>query len=363
LFESKKRTPVTVRLPEERVRVSFSSDPPGAELFDAETGAAYGTLEEVNTAGLQGRSYKIAARQARYPTLGWITNDVTVAKGRPNSHVFRFPYTALTLASSPPQARVYEVLESGRLEFIGVTPTNRPYQRPGPIRLRFVKPDGGETNVEETVLRPGPQQVSSRFRPPKPPAYVNSLGMIFEGLPEDAGKGGFWVGKYEVTQREYEAIMGAGTIPFKHGKNPPLTNMPADSVTFAQAQEFCRRLTEQDADTLARQEKTGWKYALPTTRQFDQYAELTLTNAVVNRGQGARPDPVHLLTPNELGVAGARGNLWEWCREGVARGGAYDSSTRGIYAYMLTNLSFALPPNPNQLFAFNVGFRCILVPP
>ncbi len=358
-FVSKEKRPMTVRLPAELIRVAFTSDPPGAELYDAAGGGSYGLLEAVNTTGLPARNYQLAARQVRYPALGWITNDLTVIKGQPNAHQFRFPYTTLGLTSSPPELKVYQLLESGRREYLGLTPTNRPYQRPGPMTLEFIKWDGTATNRYDVTLWPGATNIGTYFRPPRPPAYVNGVGMKLEWMPEDGDKGGFWVGKYEVTQTEYEAVMGTNVS--KHGKNPVVTNLPVDSVSLANALDFCRRLTERDAPSLARQSMAGWTYTLPTTNQWNYYAETNLANAMIARPTG-RPEPVLTLTTNEWGLAGVRGNLWEWCVEGVARGQAYDSSSGAIRGFQL-NFYYPLILPPNQPFAFSVGFRCILVPP
>jgi Sulfatase-modifying factor enzyme 1/PEGA domain len=356
LFVSKEKRPMTVRLPAELIRVAFSADPPGVELFDAAEGGSYGLLDAVNATGLPARNYKFSARQVRYPALGWVTNDVTVVKGQPNAHEFKFLYTTLVLTSTPPELKVYQVLDSGRREYIGLTPTNRPYQPPGRMTLEFIKWDGTQTNRHDVMLRPGLEQVGTYFRPPRPPAYVNSIGLVMEWLPEDGDKGGFWVGKYEVTQPQYETIMGAN--PSKHGKAPVVTNLPVDSVSLTNALEFCRQLTQRDATSLAQRSLAGWTYALPTTNQWSFFAETTLTNAVIRRG---RPEPVHTLGTNDWGLAGVRGNLWEWCVEGVARGGAYDSAP-GIYGYML-DFYYPLKLSPSQPFAFDVGFRCLLVPP
>jgi hypothetical protein len=361
LFVSKQRTPVNIRLPAELIRVALTADPTGAELFDAADGGSYGLLEAVNATGLPARSYKFAARQVRYPTLGWITNDVTVVKGQPNAFQFKFPYTTLVLTSSPPELKVYQVLESGRREFIGLTPTNRPFQRPGPMTLEFIKWDGTQTNRHDVTLRAGVTNIGTYFRPPRPPAYVNSIGMVLEWMGEDPEKGGFWVGKYEVTQPQYETVTGAN--PSKHGRNPVLTNLPVDSVSLSNALEFCRQLTQRDAASLAGRSLTGWTYTLPTTNQWNTYAEPSLTNAIVSipRGRG-RPEPVQTLATNEWGLAGVRGNLWEWCREGVARGAAY-STSGGIIAGFQTNFYYPLRLPPNQPFTFDLGFRCVLVPP
>jgi len=360
LFVSKQRRPVRVRLPAELIRVAFTADPPGVELSDAVDGGSYGPMDEVNARGLPVRNYKFAARQVRYPALGWITNDVPVVKGQPNNHQFKFSHTKLVLTSSPPELKVYQVLESGRREFIGVTPTNRPFQRPGPMTLEFIKWDGTQTNRHDVTLRPGDETVGTYFRPPRPPAYVNSIGMVLEWMPGGDDKG-FWVGKYEVTHRQYEGVMG--TNRSMHDLARAMTNLPVDNVSVADALEFCRRLTDRDAPSLAQRAMAGWAYTLPTTNQFNSYAETNLTNAVISVPQGrGKPEPVHTLATNEWGLAGVRGNLWEWCLEGVPRGQGYDSARSSIRPLLL-NYYYTLPLDANQPRAMNVGFRCILAPP
>jgi hypothetical protein len=363
VFVSKQRLPMSVRLPAELIRVAFTADPPGVELFDVTENFSYGTMDAVNAAGLPARSYRLAGRQTRYPALGWITNDVTVVKGQPNTHEFKFLYTTLVLTSSPPELKVYQVLDSGRREYLGLTPTNRPYQPPGPIRLEFIKWDGTATNPVNVTLKPGVEQVGTYFRPPRPPAYVNSIGMKFEWMAEDEERG-FWVGKYEVTRAEYLSLMGID--PSRHVSNPVtpvVTNLPVDNVTLSNAVEFCRRLTERDGPSLAGRSLTGWVYTLPTTNQWNSYAETNLTNAIISVPQGrGRPEPVLTLATNEWGLAGVRGNLWEWCLEGTARGQGYDSS-RGSIRPMLLNFHYALPLDANTPSAMNLGFRCVLVAP
>jgi hypothetical protein len=360
IFVSKQRRSMSVRLPAELIRVAFTADPPGVELFDAVEGGSYGSLEAVNATGLPARSHRLAARQTRYPALGWVTNDVTVVKGQANAHQFKFLYTTLVLTSSPPELKVYQVHDSGRREYLGLTPTNRTYQPPGRMSLEFIKWDGTATNPVNVTLKPGVEQVGTYFRPPRPPAYVNSIGMILEWIGEDT-ENGFWVGKYEVTQSQYETVTGSN--PSKHGRSPVVTNLPVDSVTTSNALDFCRRLTERDAARLASRSLTGWTYTLPTTNQWNTFAETSLTNAVISVPIGrGRPEPVHTLATNEWGLAGVRGNVWELCAEGVARGAGYDSSGGAIRGFQL-NYYYALPMTASQPFAFSVGFRCILVPP
>ncbi|MEY2880135.1 MAG: hypothetical protein RLZZ15_2515, partial [Verrucomicrobiota bacterium] len=72
---------------------------------------------------------------------------------------------------------------------------------------------------------------------------------------------GFWLGRTEVTQREWVAVMGANPARFQ-GEERPVEN-----VTWTEAAEFCRKLTEREraADRLP----PGYVYALPTEAQWE----------------------------------------------------------------------------------------------
>ena len=353
LFVTKRKIPVNIRLPAELIPVAFTSDPAGAELFDTATGAPFGSIEKVTR--LPASSYKFSARQTRHPALGWVTNDVVVVKGQPNTNVFRFPYTTLAITSSPPDLKVYELLDQARRELIGVTPTNLNFLKPGSITLEFIKWDGTETNRHQFTMGPGLVQAGTYFKPPKPPTYSNSIGLALEWILENGNHGGYWVGKYEVTQEQYQTVMG--TNASRHRFSSPAT-MPVDSVTLADAQEFCRRLTGRDKPLLAQKSIADWVYALPSTNQFNYYAETNLANAVIRKGA---PAPITSLATNAFDLCGVRGNLWEWCAEGVARGAAYENGP-GIRGNML-DFYYQLVLPANQPSAFSVGFRCVLVPP
>ena len=78
---------------------------------------------------------------------------------------------------------------------------------------------------------------------------------------------GFYLGKHEVTQAQYEAVMkgngvGLSSAPSTFGGNP---NHPVERVSHNDIQIFLQRLNDQEAHNLP----AGWKYVLPTEAQWE----------------------------------------------------------------------------------------------
>ena len=139
-------------------------------------------------------------------------------------------------------------------------------------------------------------------------------------VPERGGEGGFWAGKYEVTQEQYEAVTGNNPSNFKGAKNP------VETVSWNEAQAFCVSLSK----------KTGRSFALPTEKQWEFACLAGSTGdycfgsdegqlgeyAWYNANAGGQMHPVGQKKPNAFGLYDVHGNVWEWCED------AYDSSSR-----------------------------------
>ena len=85
---------------------------------------------------------------------------------------------------------------------------------------------------------------------------------------------GFWLGKYEVTQREYQRIMGENPSCFsaqgegaKDLAGPDTARLPVEQVSWEDAIEFCEKLTQQERK--AGRLPAGWIYTLPTEAQWE----------------------------------------------------------------------------------------------
>ena len=140
----------------------------------------------------------------------------------------------------------------------------------------------------------------------------------------------FYMGKYELTQVQYQAIMRRNPFNFM-GRNPSYfkgDNRPVERVSWNNAVEFCEKLSQ----------KTGKKYRLPSEAEWE-YACRAGTTTPFYFGESITPDLVNYngnytyasaqkgkdrqqttdvgtFPPNSFGLYDMHGNLWEWCQDG-----------------------------------------------
>ena len=143
-------------------------------------------------------------------------------------------------------------------------------------------------------------------------------------------------GKYEITQKQYQAVIGENPSKFKG------ENLPVENVSWYDADNFCRRLTELER-ALGRI-SANQKYRLPTsgewehacrggtvTRFYTGYTEEDLARAGWYSGNGGgKTHPIGQKEPNAFGLYDMHGNVWEWTstKDGlrrVNRGGCWFS--------------------------------------
>jgi formylglycine-generating enzyme required for sulfatase activity len=231
-------------------------------------------------------------------------------------------------------------------------------------------------------LRPGHSRGPvARLHPPgQPPAtFTNRFGMEFVRVPKGAfrigggagASGGeeveipydFYLGKYEVTQEQWQAVTGgnpshfsrtgAGKEAVRDVSDEALKRFPVESVDLHTVEQFVRQLNKQDG-------QTGWKYDLPMTAEWEYACRggpttdleedrfhfyLDQPTDVLRPGQAnfahvgslKRTCPVGGYAANRLGLHEMHGNVAEWCHateksphgmpSPVYRGGGWDSSS------------------------------------
>jgi formylglycine-generating enzyme required for sulfatase activity len=153
--------------------------------------------------------------------------------------------------------------------------------------------------------------------------------------PAEAGRGkdetqhqvtltkGFYLGKYEVTQAQWEKVMGSNPSRFKGA------DRPVEKVSWTEAVAFCTQLTTQEQN--AGRLPAGWVYVLPTESQWEYAcragtttayswgATIASSNANYNWDGGANDGSdfkqtrdVGQYAANPWGFFDMHGNVWEW---------------------------------------------------
>ena len=130
----------------------------------------------------------------------------------------------------------------------------------------------------------------------------------------------YYIGKYEVTQEEWEAVMGSNPSYFKGPKRP------VENVSWEDCQEFIRKLNLMTRQTFRLPTEAEWEFAARggTGCRGTMYAggsdiDSVAWYDVIWYKMGAdSPDgthPVGQKLPNELGLYDMSGNVLEWCND------------------------------------------------
>lgn len=221
----------------------------------------------------------------------------------------------------------------------------------------------------------------------------------------------YWLGKYEVTQGQWEAVMGdnpsffkgddcqqgilwyillghSGSLKFKYA------NHPVEQVSWEDAKEFCDKLNRLYRGKLPK----GYRFDLPTEAQWE-YACRAGTTTALNNGKNltderyncknldeiawydykGRERSTHVVgekRPNAWGLYDMHGNVWEWCRDwyacysgdaidptGPVRGERGRVRRGGSWLNLARNCRSAYRIGDSPLRRGNqIGFRLALVP-
>ena len=188
--------------------------------------------------------------------------------------------------------------------------------------------------------------------------HTNSIGMEFVPIPAgtfqmgcsseaekcDAGETPrhevtiskpFYLGKHEVTQAQWEAVMGNNPSHYKGA------NRPVELVSWDDVQEFIRRLNAKEGHT---------RYRLPTEAEWEYAARAGSTTAYsfgndksqleryawYDANSGRQTHPVGEKEANKWGLHDMHGNVWEWVQDwegGYSAGAVTDPQGPGAGEY------------------------------
>ena len=119
----------------------------------------------------------------------------------------------------------------------------------------------------------------------------------------------FEMGKYEVTQAQWEAVMGNNPSYFRGG------NRPVEQVSWYDVQEFIEKLNALDDGYVYRlPTETEWEYACRAGSNGD-YAGKLEAMAWYDHNSGQMTHPVGAKQPNAWGLYDMHGNVFEWCQD------------------------------------------------
>ncbi len=133
----------------------------------------------------------------------------------------------------------------------------------------------------------------------------------------------FFIGKYEVTQEEWEAVMDGNPSSHKSAK------LPVEFVNWYDSQEFIRKLNQMTGKHFRLPTEAEWEYAARggiRSRGY-KYAGSDNLNDVAwySVNSDLETHPVGQKKPNELGLYDMSGNVYEWCQDWY---GDYSSSSQ-----------------------------------
>jgi formylglycine-generating enzyme required for sulfatase activity len=147
----------------------------------------------------------------------------------------------------------------------------------------------------------------------------------------------FYLGKYEVTQKQWHKVMGDNPSYFKGD------DLPVESVSWDDVQEFIKKLNEiESTDKYRLPSEAEWEYAAragTTTRySFGDDDSKLKEYAWYSENSGDKTHPVGKKGANPWGLYDMHGNVWEWVQDkwhGTYNGAPADGSAweDGVGAY------------------------------
>ena len=242
----------------------------------------------------------VVPRMTIVGTVGF-TNEIQYADALGGTTLWQ-PLTNLVMTSSP-YVFVDVTVPPGAKRFYRVSGGKVSFDNPDPANLAWIPPG------QFTMGSPASEQDRESDESPQTQVRISQ---------------GFWMSKYEVTQGNYQALMGINLSYFKAD-----LRLPVEQVTWFEAVDYCAKLTVRER--AAGRLPAGYAYRLPTEAEWEyacragtatrfyygddpNYTDLG-QYAWYDSNSGNQTHPVGLKRSNKWGLYDLSGNVREWCMD------------------------------------------------
>jgi hypothetical protein len=165
----------------------------------------------------------------------------------------------------------------------------------------------------------------------------------------------FWMGQTQVTQGQWQALMGNNPSKFKG------ESLPVEQVSWDEAMDFCGKLNALKLLPV------DWHFKIPTVAQWEYSCRAGTTGGYAgnldemgwySNNSNSRTHEVATKKPNSWGLYDMHGNVWEWCADEIqlreSRGGSWNSGPGNCSS----SADYKHPPGTRRDF---LGFRVAVV--